>query len=69
MLDAGTGLQAASALLDGLPYHGTILLSHLHWDHTLGLPFFAAGDDENARVSVLMPEQPGARVGRNCSRG
>ena len=57
ILDAGTGLQIASDLLGGEPYDGTIVLSHLHWDHTLGLPFFPAGDDENARVRVMVPEQ------------
>jgi phosphoribosyl 1,2-cyclic phosphodiesterase len=57
ILDAGTGLQVASLLLGGEPYDGTILLSHLHWDHTLGLPFFPAGDDEHARARVLVPAQ------------
>ncbi|HEY2282820.1 MAG TPA: MBL fold metallo-hydrolase [Solirubrobacteraceae bacterium] len=57
ILDAGTGLQVASHLLGGEPYVGTILLSHLHWDHTLGLPFFPAGDDESARVHVMVPVQ------------
>ncbi len=57
ILDAGTGLQLASRLLGGEPYEGTIVLSHLHWDHTLGLPFFPAGDDTNARVRVMVPEQ------------
>jgi ribonuclease BN (tRNA processing enzyme) len=57
ILDAGTGLQTASRLLDGAPYAGTIVLSHLHWDHTLGLPFFPAGDDEHARVRVMVPAQ------------
>ena len=59
ILDAGTGLQSVSALLGGAPFSGTILLSHLHWDHTLGLPFFAAGDRADARVTVLLPEQKG----------
>jgi phosphoribosyl 1,2-cyclic phosphodiesterase len=56
LLDAGTGLTAAAALFDGGPFTGTILLSHLHWDHTYGLPFFAAGDRPDARVRVLVPE-------------
>jgi phosphoribosyl 1,2-cyclic phosphodiesterase len=57
ILDAGTGLQVASRLFDGEPYAGTIVLSHMHWDHTLGLPFFPAGDDPRARVRVMVPEQ------------
>jgi len=57
ILDAGTGVQSVSALLGGEPFSGTILLTHLHWDHTLGLPFFAAGDNVDARVGVLLPEQ------------
>jgi phosphoribosyl 1,2-cyclic phosphodiesterase len=57
VLDAGTGLCRLSALLEGAPFAGTVLLSHLHWDHTLGLPFFAAGDRPDARVRLLLPEQ------------
>ena len=57
ILDAGTGLRRVTALLGGRPFSGTILLTHLHWDHTHGLPFFTAGDREDARVSVLLPDQ------------
>ena len=32
--DAGTGLRSLTAMLGGQPYRGSILLSHLHWDHT-----------------------------------
>jgi ribonuclease BN (tRNA processing enzyme) len=57
ILDAGAGLQLASDLLQGSPFIGTILLSHLHWDHVLGLPFFKAGDRADARTTVWLPEQ------------
>lgn len=57
LLDAGTGLENATELLAGRPYAGAILLSHLHWDHTYGLPFFSAGDRDDARVAVVLPEQ------------
>jgi ribonuclease BN (tRNA processing enzyme) len=55
VLDAGTGIREVSALLDGAPFRGTILLSHLHWDHTQGLPFFGAADHDDAIVRVLLP--------------
>jgi ribonuclease BN (tRNA processing enzyme) len=57
VLDAGTGLQNLSRFLDGRPFRGTILLGHLHWDHTHGLPFFSAGDRPDSRVRVLLPAQ------------
>ena len=57
LLDAGTGLANVTALLGGRPYDGSILLGHLHWDHTQGMPFFAGGFAEGHRVEVLIPEQ------------
>jgi phosphoribosyl 1,2-cyclic phosphodiesterase len=57
ILDAGTGIRAVTGLLAGHPFRGTIMLSHLHWDHVQGLPFFRAGDRDDAEVSLLMPDQ------------
>ncbi len=57
VLDAGTGLQHLSAVLGDVPFRGTILLTHLHWDHTHGLPFFPNGDRDDARVRLLLPDQ------------
>jgi len=57
LLDAGTGLRQVTPLLGGDPYRGTILLSHLHWDHLQGLPFFRAGDIDAAEVSLVIPAQ------------
>jgi phosphoribosyl 1,2-cyclic phosphodiesterase len=59
LLDAGTGLANATGLLGGAAFAGTILLSHLHWDHCLGLPFFRGGDRDDARVRLLLPDQGG----------
>lgn len=58
LLDAGTGLRRVWELLDGHPFDGSVLLGHLHWDHTHGLPFFRAGDHAGARVDVHLPAQP-----------
>src|SRR5688500_2537468 len=60
VLAAGTGIRALGDLLggpDGPPFRGTILLGHLHWDHTQGLPFCRAVDRFDARVGLLIPEQ------------
>jgi phosphoribosyl 1,2-cyclic phosphodiesterase len=60
LLDAGTGLRNVSALLDGAAFDGSLLVSHLHWDHTQGLPFFTAGDRPDARVAVHLPAADGS---------
>jgi phosphoribosyl 1,2-cyclic phosphodiesterase len=59
VLDAGTGLRSLTGLLDGQAYDGSIVLSHLHWDHMQGVPFFAAGDREASRVDLYLPAQDG----------
>jgi len=57
VLDAGTGIRRLTAMLAGGPFRGTILLTHLHWDHVQGLPFFAAGDRDDAEVVLAIPGQ------------
>ena len=40
-LDAGTGIRGlGNAWMSEGPVDATLLLSHLHWDHIQGLPFF-----------------------------
>ncbi len=50
-------MRTVTPLLGERAFQGTLLLTHLHWDHVQGLPFFAAGDREDARVTLLLPEQ------------
>jgi phosphoribosyl 1,2-cyclic phosphodiesterase len=57
LLDAGTGLLSLTRTFAGAPFCGTILLTHLHWDHLQGLPFFPPGDRDDARVTVMQPAQ------------
>ncbi|MCW2667115.1 MAG: hypothetical protein JWN57_2077 [Frankiales bacterium] len=57
ILDAGTGLTNATELFGGRSFRGSLLLGHLHWDHTHGMPFFPSGAQADSRVTVLLPEQ------------
>ena len=59
VLDAGTGLRALTPLLSPNSFTGSILISHLHWDHVQGIPFFAAGDRADARADVSVPAESG----------
>ncbi len=63
ILDAGTGLRMlGSALLeefDNQPLNLTLLVTHTHWDHIQGLPFFAPIYNPRCRLRIL--GAPGAR--------
>jgi phosphoribosyl 1,2-cyclic phosphodiesterase len=59
ILDAGTGLRRVTGLLGDKPFRGTIMLSHLHWDHVHGLPFFDAGTRSGHHVELLLPALDG----------
>ncbi|MEO6954631.1 MAG: MBL fold metallo-hydrolase [Polyangia bacterium] len=43
LLDGGTGLRELGRALDGMPTLPTfhLLITHVHWDHVLGVPFFS----------------------------
>jgi ribonuclease BN (tRNA processing enzyme) len=58
LLDAGTGVRKVEALLGGEPFDGSVLLTHLHWDHVEGLPFCSAADRDAARTDLYLPAQP-----------
>lgn len=57
LLDAGTGLRNLGGLLGPAPFRGTILLTHLHWDHLHGLPFTPCVDRPDAEVDMRLPAQ------------
>ncbi|MCX6896427.1 MAG: response regulator [Verrucomicrobia bacterium] len=57
ILDAGTGLRqlgrALMAEFKDRPLRLTLLLTHTHWDHIQGLPFFAPVYSPNCRLRIL----------------
>ena len=65
--DMGTGLRAYGATqpVDG-SYRGTALVSHLHWDHVQGLPFFPPVLVPGARFDVYAPVQEDGRSVREA---
>ena len=57
ILDAGSGIvgvQAAS--LSKKPEHVSLLLTHYHWDHLLGLPFFSTLYDPEQPLTIHTPD-------------
>jgi phosphoribosyl 1,2-cyclic phosphodiesterase len=62
MLDLGTGSRyLGQAYGAGRPFDGTCLLSHLHWDHVQGLPFFPPILNRGSRLEIHAPVQPDGR--------
>ncbi len=62
VFDLGTGLRPFGATVDGA-FHGTALLSHLHWDHVQGLPFFVPLHREGSTLDVHGPRQAEGQLG------
>jgi phosphoribosyl 1,2-cyclic phosphodiesterase len=53
VFDLGTGLRFwGDTLSGGEPFHGLALVTHLHWDHVQGLPFFVPIHQEGATLEV-----------------
>ncbi len=65
ILDAGTGLRPLGRELlaesGGHPLNLTLLLTHTHWDHIQGLPFFGPIYNSHCRLKIWGCE--GARKG------
>jgi len=71
LFDLGTGLrpygtrwstnghdpEGGSRNHAGEAFHGTVLLTHLHWDHVQGLPFFTPLHREGASIDIYGPRQ------------
>ena len=62
LLDMGTGLRyyGKQVPVDQL-FRGNCLLTHLHWDHVQGLPFFAPLLREGSTLNVYGPAQDDGR--------
>ncbi len=67
VLDCGTGAhglgQHLIATADGQPVDGHILISHTHWDHIQGLPFFAPLFVQGNTWDIYGPSGLGSSLG------
>jgi phosphoribosyl 1,2-cyclic phosphodiesterase len=56
VFDLGTGLRSFGGTqpTDG-SFRGTALLTHIHWDHVQGLPFFPPADRVGAQFDIYGP--------------
>ncbi len=75
IFDLGTGVRAYGDIITTRqvtdltanrarsPYEANVLLTHLHWDHVIGLPFFTPAFRPDARISVHGPRQAEGPLG------
>jgi phosphoribosyl 1,2-cyclic phosphodiesterase len=63
VFDLGTGLRFYGLDHGRRPFEGTALVTHLHWDHVQGLPFFGPLVDCGARLDVRGPVHDGHSIG------
>ena len=66
IFDLGTGLRYINSSqseteLRPEPFVGTCLLTHLHWDHIQGLPFFRSMLCEETVLDIYAPKQEDGR--------
>jgi ribonuclease BN (tRNA processing enzyme) len=75
IFDLGTGVRGYGDLVTARsltdltanraisPYTAHVLLTHLHWDHIIGLPFFTPAFRPDANIAVHGPRQPDGALG------
>lgn len=61
IFDVGTGVRALGDAANG-PLTGTIFISHYHYDHLQGLPFFNPMFDPRSRFTIRGPTREGRTV-------
>jgi phosphoribosyl 1,2-cyclic phosphodiesterase len=64
IFDLGTGLRPYGEKVSSeTPFQGSVLLTHLHWDHVQGLPFFVPLHRDGAALDIYGPRQDDGPLG------
>lgn len=62
VFDLGTGVRSLGDALgakgEAEGFRGIVLLTHLHWDHTMGFPFFKPLLCPDGQADIYGPKQP-----------
>jgi phosphoribosyl 1,2-cyclic phosphodiesterase len=68
ILDAGTGIRSLGDSLTtafgSRPIEASLLISHTHWDHIQGLPFFAPAYSPNNKIHLFAAKGDGQKIER-----
>jgi phosphoribosyl 1,2-cyclic phosphodiesterase len=64
LFDLGTGLRryGSTCAMDG-SWAGTAMITHIHWDHVQGLPFFPPIHVPGARLAIYGPQHEEGPLG------
>jgi len=57
VLDMGTGIRYFGEKFAGRQFRGAALVTHLHWDHVQGIPFFQPLLEQGNEIDVYAPAQ------------
>ncbi|MEQ1619835.1 MAG: MBL fold metallo-hydrolase [Methylococcales bacterium] len=70
IFDAGTGINAlGQSLIKEMPIHAHIFITHTHWDHIQGLPFFTPLFISKNRIDLYGGQDPVTDEGINRALG
>ena len=71
VLDAGTGIQSFGRHMRQItdePVHMTLFLTHTHWDHIQGLPFFQLAYQPTNEIHIVGPKRVGVSLAECLER-
>ena len=68
VLDCGTGFRLLGESLGAAAVDAHVFVTHLHWDHVQGLPFFAPLQNGGSQITLYGPGDAGCGIGESFNR-